>query len=368
MDRRQFLVRRDRLADHDVVTTPRDALAPDTVELRVDRFGFTTNNVTYGVLGDALSYWQFFPSPRADWGCLPVWGFGTVERSAVDGVAVGERCYGYYPMASHVVVQPRRLDEVGFVDGAPHRRALNGVYNQYLRTTRDPSYAPDTEPEQVILRPLFATSYFLADHLYEHDAFGADALLISSASSKLAYGLAFVLATDARRAGRPIIGLTSPGNAAFVTRLGLYDRVVTYDDLAALPIQRAALVDIAGSASVRAAVRARLGDALVHTLAVGVTSGEVPRPSGDEPALFFAPAWIRQRSQQWGAAVVQERLGAAWRAFLVPIRDPARGWMTITTATGIAAVGQVYDQVVAGRARPEHGYVLSLIDDVPAAE
>ena len=28
--------------------------------VRIDRFALTANNVTYAVMGDALSYWQFF--------------------------------------------------------------------------------------------------------------------------------------------------------------------------------------------------------------------------------------------------------------------------------------------------------------------
>jgi hypothetical protein len=364
MESRHFVLRRDRLREHEIVSLPREPLAPGAVELSVDRFGFTANNITYGLLGDAM-YWKFFPAPSPEWGCLPVWGFGTVVRSELAALPPGERFYGYFPMATHVVVHPARLDGVGFLDGAPHRRELSNAYNHYRRTTQDPNYRVETEGLQVILRPLFITSYVLADDLCEHGWFGADALLVTSASSKLAYGMAFVLAADPRRAGRELVGLTSPRNAAFVRGLGLYDRVVTYDEVPALVrTGRAALVDIAGSAEVRAAIHHRLGDALVRSIIVGMSHGVATDASaalpGPVPERFFAPALIQQRTKQWTPAGLQQRLAEAWNGFLVPLQDPTRGWLTIESATGEAAAARVYDEVAAGRATADRGYVLAL--------
>src|SRR5215510_6104526 len=199
MDTMQFIVRRDRLTEREITTVPRGPLEPGDAELRVDLFGFTANNVSYALRGDSLSYWKFFPESRPGWGRIPVWGFGTVVRSAADGVSVGERFYGYFPMASHLVVHPRRVDAAGFFDGALHRRELSAVYNHYVRTTRDPSYHPDTEPQQVVLRPLFGTSFFVADYLREYGFFDAEVTVVSCASSKLARGIAHCLTVDARR-------------------------------------------------------------------------------------------------------------------------------------------------------------------------
>jgi hypothetical protein len=53
------------------------------------------------------------------WGRIPVWGFGTAVQSLPPGVAVGEQLYGYFPMASHVVLSPTRPTEAGFMDSAP---------------------------------------------------------------------------------------------------------------------------------------------------------------------------------------------------------------------------------------------------------
>jgi hypothetical protein len=359
-----FLVRRDRLAEHDLVTEPRGELAPGEVELRLERFGLTANNITYGVLGDQLGYWKFFPEPRPGWGRLPVWGFANVERSTVDGVAVGERVYGYFSMSSHLVVQPRRIDEAGFLDGAPHRRELSPIYNQYRRTTTDPSYRADTEDAQVVLRPLFATAYFLADYLESSAWFGSDTVLMSSASSKLAAITALLIGDAARRAGREVVGLTSPRNAAYVIGLGLYDRVVTYDAVSSLAARPTVFVDMAGNAELRAAVHHRFGDALQRSLLLGSTHWEARGPvgplPGPAPELFFAPTRIRERSADWAPGELQRRLAEAWGAMLVPLMEPSRGWMRFVEGAGPEAVARAYDALVGGRTRPDEGHVLSL--------
>ena len=80
-------------------------LSPGQVLFRVDRFAFTTNNITYAMAGDMLRYWDFFPQEEG-WGCLPTMGFGDVVASAHEGVAVGTRCSGFFPMARYLLIEP----------------------------------------------------------------------------------------------------------------------------------------------------------------------------------------------------------------------------------------------------------------------
>ena len=44
--------------DHDV------ALDEEQVLFAIDSFAMTANNVTYAVMGDAMKYWNFFPTGR----------------------------------------------------------------------------------------------------------------------------------------------------------------------------------------------------------------------------------------------------------------------------------------------------------------
>ncbi|MEG7220959.1 DUF2855 family protein, partial [Pseudomonas aeruginosa] len=73
---------------------------------------------------------------------------------------------------------------------------------------------------------------------------------LSSASSKTAIGLAFLLQRNRAHRGQDyrIVGLTSAGHRAFVEGLGCYDAVLAYDRLDALDANGAALsVDFAGN-------------------------------------------------------------------------------------------------------------------------
>ena len=105
----------------------------------IDKFVMTANNVTYAASGDMFGYWQFYPTGEDPWGKVTVWGIGEVTESRVAGITVGERLYGFFPMSSHVVMQPSELSERGFTDAMPHRSELPGLYSHYARTQSEPA-------------------------------------------------------------------------------------------------------------------------------------------------------------------------------------------------------------------------------------
>src|SRR4051794_18327820 len=237
-----LLMDRADLSHTELVDTSDPEPGPGQVVLRVDRVGMTANNVTYAVFGDAMNYWDFFPTEDPAFGRVPLWGFAVVEKSAVPGVAEGTRMFGYLPTSSHLVVEPAKVDAHGFRDASAHRQHLPAPYNGLTTTTADPSYDADREDLQVLYRPLFMTSFMLADFVTDNGCFGARSAVISSASSKTAYGTAFLLDGIHR------IGLTSEGNRAFTESLGCYDEVRTYDEVEDLPQDPAVYLDVAGDA------------------------------------------------------------------------------------------------------------------------
>jgi hypothetical protein len=332
-------------------------LAPGELLLRVDRFALTANNITYAVSGDAMSYWKFFPA-ESGWGRVPVWGFGDVLRSTVAAIPEGERLYGYFPMSSHLVVRPGSITPAGFVDQAAHRAALPAVYNQYRRVAADPGYDAMTEDRQALLQPLFMTGFLLADFLADESFFAARRVVLSSASSKTAISLAFVLA----RAGAcEVVGLTSRGNTRFAEKLGCYDRVVPYEEIAGIPAtEPVVFVDMANDGAVTSAVHHHFGFQLKHSCVVGVTHWENTAREralpGPKPAFFFAPSRIEKRTRDWGGRVLQEKMGEAWRTFV----SRSTSWLEVESAQGRAAVERVYRDTLEGRARPDRGYILSL--------
>lgn len=347
-------VRRDDLRETRVVDLPDPGPPGDgEVDLAVERFGLSANNVTYAAFGEAMAYWRFFPAEDEGWGTVPVWGFGEVVASRAPGVEPGERFYGYFPMASSARMRVE-AGGGGFTAVDEHRRELPGVYNRYLRTPRDAPH-PD---ETLLLRPLFATSFLIDAFLAEHGYFGAEAVVLSSASSKTAYGLAFVLS---RAEGAPrTVGLTSPGNRAFVEELGLYDEVLTYDAIA-FDEDALVLVDMAGDASVREAVHRVAGERLRHSAVVGAThwdrmAGSTEPLPGPAPELFFAPTQIDRLEARLGAAELQRRIGEAWDDLMGQIG----GWMEVDHGEGAEETQRVWRALVDGDVDPRRGHVLRL--------
>ena len=355
-----LLVRRDDLATMRTASAPGEdvELADGEVLLRVDAFALTANNVTYGVLGEAFGYWEFFPAPEG-WGRVPVWGFADVVRSSVPGIEAGERFYGYLPMSTHLVVRPERVSDDGFSDGAAHRAARHPVYNRYARCAADSGYDPAREAEQMLLRPLFTTAFLIDDQLADADFHGAERVLLSSASSKTAYATAFLLS---ERGAVQVAGLTSERNRAFAEGLGVYGSVFAYDEVERLDLAPTVYVDMSGDGGVRAALHRRLGDALCLDLIVGAThhdkmgegGGELPGPA---PTLFFAPDRVKQRTTDWGAAGFEERVAGAWSRFLAWLGDDA---LRVERATGPEAVEAVFVALVAGDGDAAAGHILSL--------
>lgn len=332
---------RSRLHD-----APPAELEVGQARLSIDGFALTSNNVTYGAFGDALGYWNFFPA-EDPWGRIPVWGFGEVVETRTDAVSLGDRVYGYLPMADELVVTPGRADDRAFYDLADHRQAMASAYNRYLRTSADAMYDGNREGQQMVLRPLFTTSFMIDDLLTD-----APVLVLSSASSKTAIGTAFLSSSR-------VIGLTSPSNAGFVEGLGCYDAVVTYDDIASLPREAAVFVDMAGNRDVVTAVHRHYGDELTASYIVGGTHWDheaapsaSPRP-GPEPQFFFAPTQIATRSQEWGPAVLERRVADAWQRFV----EWTDGWLELRQVSGPAEVEATFHELLQGRIDPRLGYV-----------
>ncbi len=228
-----FLVRRDAWHECRFRTAAIPAPTDGQALLRVDRFALTSNNISYALAGDMLDYWGFFPAGEEGMGRIPVMGFGDVIASRHAKIAEGARVFGFFPMSSHLLVQAEGASASGFIDGAPHRANHAPVYRQYTRVEADPLYAgPEREDALMLLRGLFMTGFLADDFLDENGFFGAAQVIVTSASSKTAIALASRLA---QRPGVRAIGLTSARNREFVEKLGYYDEVVLYDDVAKLP-------------------------------------------------------------------------------------------------------------------------------------
>ncbi|WP_420453394.1 DUF2855 family protein [Ilumatobacter sp.] len=371
----RLLVRRDSIGETrlDEVVRGVGDLEPGQIRLAVDRFAITANNITYAVFGDALGYWDFFPVPDGDgWGQVPAMGWATVTESRAPDIALGRRFYGWYPMASDVVFTPTATRD-GFRDDGAHRSAHAPVYRSYVATDADPMHpgvdadgvgSSDGEDRHSLLRGLFLTG-FLAEEFFADGAgsgvtyFGAERVVVLSASSKTAIGFAQRAAV---RGGVEVVGVTSDRNREFVEGLGFYDLVVGYDAIGEIPTPGGAVsIDMAGDAEALAAVHRRFGDDLAHSMTVGRSHHDA-RPAGDlemegpEPQLFFAPSEVGRRQDEWGREEYARRCAEALADFV----DASSDWLRVEHRVGPEAARTGWADVHAGDVTPDVGIVATM--------
>lgn len=360
---KELWVQRDDLRRTRLVERELKGLTDGEILLAIDKFGLTANNITYALTGDMIGYWKFYPAegPGSEgMGKVPVWGFADVIESRCADIAVGERIWGFMPMASHVVLQPGKIEAARFKDFAPHRKSLPGLYNEYHRTANDPPFLRQMEDERCLLFPLFATSFILYDYLIAHDFFGSEQVLIGSASSKTGFGLAHLLHHDPAVRQR-VIGLTSPGNVDFVSSLEVCDQVLAYGEVASLDASRpTAFVDMAGSGALINAVHAHFRENVKESCVVGATHWEAERHKGAvpgaKPTLFFAPSHIARREKEWGPGTVLLKAFAA----SAKIAQSVSAKLQVTHTRGAAAVEQQYLAMVNNQVPPSRGLMLSM--------
>jgi len=356
----KFLVRRDDFSKTRFESETRIPLESNQVRFSVDRFALTSNNISYAAAGDMLDYWSFFPAEDG-WGRIPAMGFGDVVETRHPDVAVGERVFGFFPMASELVIDVEGMTPEHYVDGAPHRRNHAPVYRQYLRVDADPLYEASREAQILLMRGLFMTSFLVDGFLADHDDFGAETFVLGSASSKTSIALAFLLA--GRAAGR-IVGITGEGNREFVAKLGLYDAALGYGEARQLSSgQPTVFVDFSGNGSFVTDLHKHLGDTLKHHCFVGATHWDAGAREenlpGPEPSFFFAPGEIKNRLDAWGAEEFQRRIREGWGRFCAS----SDSWLEVRHHHGPGALAEVYANVLGGKSDPREGHVLSLGGD-----
>ena len=359
----ELLVRKNDLRERRLEGTEvpgPDALQEGDVLLAIDLFSFTSNNITYAAVGESMRYWDFFPAEEG-WGKVPCWGFADVVESKCNEIEKGERIYGYFPMASHLVVRAGRVSGGGFYDVAAHRMDLPVVYNHYVRAKNDPGYRPEYEGLHSIFQPLFATSFLLDDYLEEKGFFDASNILLTSASSKTAIALAFLLNRNRRDRDTEytITGLTSAGNVDFVTGLGIYDHVTDYENLSEIGRNSPCLtVDMAGNKALLLKLQETLADDLKYFCNVGLShweEGSGPGHLSVPNEFFFAPEQAEKRTRDWGGAGLREKMASSY----VPFLQFASTWMELRRCEGPEALKEVYDEMINGKVNPSEGIIVS---------
>ncbi|KAF8584666.1 hypothetical protein K439DRAFT_1410904 [Ramaria rubella] len=364
-------------------------LPKNHVVIRVDRFGFSSNNITYQALGEEphFRYFDFHPAPGTPdaHGVIPVWGFGTIVASNISKIHVGERVFGYLGMSRYLLlpVDANEINNFNFYVPRPHLPTDRRPYNQLTRCSHDKLYHPAEEDLNMLYRPLFWTSFWAEDWLFTAPKTpynGGRTIVISSASAKTAFCLAY-LVKERHHPGTIVVGLTSKGNIAFTKSLGLYDTVFTYDDIeTALGINDSKwlYVDVAGNDALNARLWKTIGSSLVRNISLGLTNlspavqntyvmpvSGVTRSATSPPStvvppveLFFMPEWLAERRRMLGALSIFEMQRKAWTALM----QDCKAWIVLERTWGAEEVRKEYEEMVQGHFGPEKGMIWSLWD------
>lgn len=356
----QFVVNRTNLRDSKFVETTVEPSAKKsgTLLVRIDRFSFTSNNVLYGVLGERNRYFELFPASGDD-RIIPAWGLGEVVETNGCDVAVGEKLYGFFPMAQYVTLEPADIGPKDFRDAAAHRKNLSLSYNSYLRVTNDPSFAGELGDLQPLFRPLTMTAFVAASFFAEERFFGATQVILSSASAKVSLALAYLLRTyhkDIR-----VTGLTSAKNVPFVQSTGLYNTIATYDQLSSISrAEPSIFFDVAGDGDVRLKLHKHFGDMLKHSARVGLANWEAPPSSevlpGPKHELLFAPHLITRFHAEWGEGEFDRRFDSIHPGLLSALGN----WIKIVRNKDRAEAQSIYLNYLTGNFSADTGYILSL--------
>ena len=115
-------------------------------------------------------------------------GHAVVVGSRRPEFDLGARFFGMLPMSSHVVVKPRKTRR-GFADDEPRRR-VSAPSTISISTRAGKLVAMENA---ALFRPLIVASFVLKRDLREVAFFGARQVVVTSASSKTALGLAMLL-------------------------------------------------------------------------------------------------------------------------------------------------------------------------------
>ncbi len=361
----QLQVRKNKFTESRIIeTTPIDQQNIEAGEIlvKIDRFGYSANNITYALVGERMAYWQFFPTAEEDlktWGVIPVWGFADVVQSNSENISVGERLFGYFPPATSLKMHPKGNSPGYFIDASAHRSQLPAGYNLYRRVHAEPDYSKAGDNARMLLSPLLITSFCLWDFIKTKEWYGAQQVIILSASSKTSIGLAYALHQD--EAAPKVIGLTSSHNLEKVNQRKLYDQSLSYDHLTEIdPNIPSIVVDLSGNLDTLNALHQHLKDQRIHSINVGITHWDATGAKSDflkeRAEFFFAPSHIQKRLKEWGPKVFEQKSGA----FLKECTLSFQSWLRYETLEGLDALQAKHQAVCDGLIPSDQGLIVEL--------
>ena len=331
-----------------VITDELTAPHAGEVLLAVERFGLSSNNISYALLGDMLGHWKPFPAAEG-WGRVPAWGVARVLAADPSVAREGARFAGYMPMATHVLMQAESTD-AGLRDTSLERAGMLPLYRELRAVDDDPIWREEAIDLELAMMPVEPLAALLDEDLRR---LAVTHVVISSASSKTAMGLGHLLRERSVR----VTGLSSPRGASAVAGAESSDTVLTYDDIDSLGRTGIiAYVDIAGDPEVTRSVHEHLGSSLTHSIGVGgshlVAIDDPFRPDPTRPGPPVERYSVGQRQVELSEELGQEVLDGLRRR----ARRTLVGWgatrFGVEIVAGLEATRELWQQVAQGERDP----------------
>ncbi len=339
-----------------------DALAEGEVIIEIDRLALTANTISYGIAGRSglIRYLESFPAPEGR-ARLPFWGFGNIVASAHAELSVGERLYGFYPPSTHLLTKMGKVTPTTCQDMTPCRTSIPAFYAEYARAAAEPGYSPDFDDLQSLLRPVISTSFLLENYITRHDFYSARNIIITSASSKTAFGFGHFLVNQHGDKCRAI-GLTSARNKAFVEKTGCYHQVLTYEEVDSLPLEASVIFDMAGNAALRETIHNHLGDYIAYSGIVGATHWEEGGRNaadlpGAKPVFWSGPdeiAFLAKQSNE--PTQLLNVIGGRTIGLMIE----AAQWLDVTHYNSRPDIKQAYIDMLDGKVTAEQGVIFDM--------
>ena len=336
-----------------------------SIVLKIEKLSFTSNNISYGVAGEKLGYWKFFPALENKsniWGCIPAWGFAKVIHSKNENLKIGERFFGYFPLANILILNEVNISTNSVVDMSKHRKELPRVYNTYIRVSDDSN--DETDNLKALLFPLHVTAFCLCDFLQDLNYYQSEQILILSASSKTAIGLAQGLVE--KKSVPDTIGVTSQDNIGFVKDLKSYTHVISYEDLHKISHnKKTIIIDMSGNRKILGSLHNSLRENMIKCITVGMTHWDSETTSKDRLSqmmirkrteFFFAPSHIKNRINNWGERGFNKKINTFMKARIIQ----SKNWIKIKEIQGLNNFVSMYDNFTRGTIKPKEGIIITL--------
>ncbi|WP_317931002.1 DUF2855 family protein [Halioxenophilus sp. WMMB6] len=334
-----------------------DQLDKGSMLVRIERFGFSCNNLSSALAPGLNCSWPQLFVGRDGRRCLPVWGYAEVVESNRDGLAPGMGFYGCFPMSRFLMIDTRQSANGRFSFGFDQALPNNGA--SLPTFTAVESFA-DIDM-QILLRPLLSAAYLILQELIESQFWQAGQIIITSASSKTAMGLSYFLQEYFHRIGMEssplVVGLTAARHQAFVSQNGHFDQVFSYEQFRQMEPAESVLVDFSGNHQVQSMIHYYLKQRLIYAYNLGSCHWDQQAPTRaerPEAESFSAVEFYRQHSAN------QDHLNHQFQESWKSACEAFGHWLQPRLVEGVEEVRWVYEQMLAGKATPEVGYLCQL--------